>query len=94
MSNKKEDKALNSLEKLYEFFGLNEFNTDPKMSVSETIIGRYIKLQEERDELRMVLAGLCSYVGNGFNDDFTPQQFNSRIRNGIDRIIRIESSRK
>lgn len=86
--------TLNSLKKVYEFFGLNESNTDPKMSVSDTVIERYVKLQEECDELRKVLAGLCSYVGNGFNDNFTPEEFNLRIRDGIDRIIRVEGSRK
>jgi len=51
-------------------------------------------LRKHRDELHDTLSRLSSYVGSGLGDDSTSAaEFDSRIRDGIDHMMRAERSR-
>lgn len=50
---------------------------------------------QDRDALHAVLSGLSSWLGNGSGDDTTTAEtFDARIRDGVERVTRVEVERR
>lgn len=70
----------------------NEIENRPAEGVDQG--GELKTLRAENEQLRGVLSGLSSYLGAGLGDDSTtPEQFDARIRWGIEHIGSVHRAR-
>jgi hypothetical protein len=66
----------------------------PVATGRHNFLHRIDALCAENNAAREALSALSSYVGNGLGEDTTVADYEARIRDGIDRVVRVETARR